>query len=86
MRLECLKTLRKPGAGLDHLAGCRLVALAQGIAQPELEGIDAAFLGKLVVERLMCDGALRHAEATERSGRRRIGVHGEAAVLTLGTA
>ena len=38
MRLERLETLRKPGARLDHLAGCRLVTLAQGIAQPELEG------------------------------------------------
>jgi hypothetical protein len=72
-RAERLEAGQDPG-GLDHLAGRRPVAVAERVAQAELEPVDAGGVGQLVVEGLDGRGRLRHAEAAKRTGHRVVGV------------
>ena len=62
----------------EALAGDCFVAVPKRVLQTEGQPIHAEFPGKLVVERLLHDRRLRHAEAAEGAGDRSVGVDGAA--------
>ena len=78
MRLQRFEAGADADAAFELLPGHRLVAVAERILQPECETVHAELFGKLVIERLLADRCLRHAEAAEGAGDRPVGVDGAA--------
>ena len=78
MRLQRLQAVGDADALFEALAGDRFVAVPKRVLQAEGEPIHAEFPGELVVERLLHDRRLRHAEAAEGAGDRPVGVDGAA--------
>ena len=57
MRTQRLEATIEARACLQHLPCRGLVRDPQGVEQPELEPIEPAFLGELVIKRFMRDAA-----------------------------
>ena len=70
MRPQRLEALGDADARLQPLAGDRFGAVPKAVLQAEVEPVDAELAGQLVVERLLHDRRLRHAEAAEGAGDR----------------
>ena len=76
VRAQGFKTLGKPGAGMQHLAGRCRIAGANGILPAEFQPVLPHLVGQHVHQRFMRDRRLGHAEAAEGAGRRIVGVNG----------
>src|SRR4051812_26549450 len=78
MRAKRFKAVGNADTRFHRLAGNRFGSVTKAVLQPEIEPIQADLFGQLVIEGLLHDRRLRHAEATKGTGDRAMGVDGAA--------
>ena len=74
-RPEAQQTLVQTSARSQHLAGGSRLSRADCIHQSKLEAVHVDLFGEIIEQRLVHDGRLRHAEPTEGTRDRPVGVH-----------